>query len=78
MSGSNCSAACREDFFCLEEEGEGESEGSAICVPSCPSWSDYPKTTAMAIDVLVIVFACVGLISAVGVIVISGIRRKQV
>ena len=66
---SVCVNPCREDFFCLE--------GSGGCVPSCPTWSDSPRSTAMAIDILVILFACIGLMSALGVLVASCVRYKN-
>ena len=69
-NGSECINPCGEDFFCLEESG--------ICVPACSTWSDSPRATAKAIDVLVILFACIGLLSAVGVLVVSCVRYKHV
>ena len=65
-----CSKPCVEDFFCLE--------GAGICVPACSSWSDYPRGTDTAVDVLVILFACLGLLSAIGIMVIASIRYKHV
>ena len=61
---------CREGFYCIE--------GAGICNPSCHSWNQYPHSTNIAIDFLVLMSACIGMVTGVGVVVIAGLRWKKV
>ena len=63
---------CREGFYCLE------LANGLLCNPSCHSWRQYPHATNVAIDFLVLLAVCVGVISGVGVLVIAGLRWKKV
>ena len=61
---------CREGFYCIE--------GANICNPSCHTWNQYPRSTNIAIDFLVLTAACIGVVTGVGVLVVAGLRWKKV
>ena len=67
---------CREGFYCKEDVNNGNI--NIACVPSCHTWKQYPHATNIAIDVLVLLSACIGVVSGVGVLVVAGIRWKNV
>lgn len=61
---------CREGFYCIE--------GANICNPNCHTWNQYPRATNIAIDTLVLISASLGIIAAVGVVTVAGLRWKKV
>ena len=65
---TTCTIKCREGFYCE----------SNSCLPHCPSWHLLPKAASVGLDVIVILSMVIGGISAVGVIVICGLRFKKV
>ena len=65
---------CREGFYCKEDA----NNSNTLCSPSYHTWKQYPHATNIATDVLVLMSACIGVISGVGVLVVAGIRRKNV
>ena len=65
---------CHEGFYCKEDA----SNGYIFCNPSCHTWKQYPHATNLAIDFLVLMSACIGVVSGVGVLVVAGIRWKKV
>ena len=62
---------CREGFYCLER-------ATVACNPSCHSWRQYPHSTNVAIDFMVILAATIGVITGVGVLTVAGLRWKKV
>ena len=65
---------CREGFYCREDA----NNSYVYCNPSCHTWKQYPHSTNIAIDFLVLTSVCIGVISGVGVLVVAGIRWKNV
>lgn len=63
---------CREGFFCVE------GANTLVCTPSCHTWNQYPRATNIAIDFLVLAAACIGVVTGVGVLVVTGLRWKKV
>ena len=69
-STDNCTStgrACREGFYCE----------SGICLPRCDEWEQYPHAIVVAIDVIVILSAAVGLIAGIAVLILSCISWKR-
>ena len=58
-------------------EGFYREKSSILCTPSCYTWLQYRKGLSTFLDVVLIIAALVGVISAVAVIVISFMRRKR-
>ena len=54
-----------------------QENGSQICIPSCYSWTAYGKTLSISVDVMLGVTAFIGLLSAIAVLVISGLRHHR-
>lgn len=53
---------CHEGFYCKEDV----NNSNAACAPSCHTWKQYPHATNITIDVLVLLSACIGVVSGVG------------
>ena len=66
----NCTLSCQENFFCDVQ--------SQHCVPQCPEWNLFPYAVAKSVDVIIIIFAPMGLTAGVVVLVVSCIRRRKV
>ena len=64
---------CREGFYCKEDV----NDSSVRCNPSC-TWKQHPHATNIAIDFFVLTSVCIGVVSGVGVLVVAGIRWKNV
>ena len=60
---------CQEGFYCVADIG---------CNPSCASWKQYPQSTNALIDSLLLMSTCIGIICAVGVLIVTGLRWKKV
>lgn len=69
---NNKSCSCSKDFKCKD------NNETNICVPVCGSWKTEPYITSVAVDVVVVLSAIIGVVSAVAVIVIAISRRKKV
>jgi hypothetical protein len=63
---------CREGFYCIDGAND------AVCNPSCTSWKQYPDSINAVFDSLLLVSLCVGVICAVGVLVLAVLRRNKV
>ena len=74
---SNQTCTCNEDFFCKKINSSARDFHFA-CVPECGSWEEYPHTTTVIIDVVVILAASIGIVSGIVLLVIAGVRRKKV
>ena len=60
---------CREGFYCKED-----TNNSVIsCHPSCYTWNQHTPLANIAIDILVLMSACMGVVSGVGVLVVNSI-----
>ena len=67
----NQTCTCREGFYC--------KNGSNLqCFPECGSWKQYSNTESNIIDAAVIVAVVIGIVSAIAVLTIAGVRRKKV
>ena len=64
-----CPFPCSEGFYC--------DQSTARCLPLCKEWNEYPRSTEVATDVVVILSACIGVISATVVLVLSCVRWKR-
>ena len=60
---------CREDFY--------REEGSRECLPSCYSWKESSHKATVTRDVILLISAIIGVISALAVMIISVIRFKR-
>ena len=67
---SECNIKCRDDFY--------EDSEMCTCKPRCDSWEQYPHSTVIVTDTVVIISASIGLLSGIAVLIISLIRRKRV
>ena len=68
----NCSTIrCSEGFSC-SVVGNG-----TFCLPVCGRWEQLPHGTVVAIDVIVVLCAVIGVIASIAVIVISCIRWNR-
>ena len=68
----NCSTLqCQKGFSCSAERN------ASVCLPVCGSWEQYPRSTVVAIDVVVIISAVIGFVSSIAVLVISCIRWNR-
>ena len=65
----NCSTLqCQEGFSC------SVVGNASICLPVCGSWEEYPRSTVLGIDVVIVLSAVIGVIASIAVLVISCIR----
>lgn len=60
---------CSENFYLVE------AGNVTYCAPQCPSWKQHPTYISLLVDYMVLVCACVGVLSAIGVLGISFCRR---
>ena len=68
----NCSTLqCQEGFSCIAVSN------ASICLPVCGSWEEYPRSTVVATDVVVILSGVIGFVSSIAVLVISCIRWNR-
>ena len=65
---------CREGFYCIERANNSHG----YCNPSCYSWNQYPRTTNIVVDFMVLTSACIGILAGIGVLVAAVVRRKHV
>ena len=61
---------CQEGFYCVNETNK--------CNPDCHTWNQHSREANIAIDTLVLFSATIGIIAAVGVVVVAGLRWKKV
>ena len=65
----NCSTIqCSEGFSC------SVARNVSFCLPVCGSWEQLPHGAVVAVDVVVILSAVIGVVASIAVIVISCIR----
>ena len=68
----NCSTLqCQEGFSCSAERNV------SVCLPVCGSWEEYPRSTVVAVDVVIVLCAAIGFVSSIAVLVISCIRWNR-
>ena len=68
----NCSTIqCSDGFSC------NVVRNVSFCLPVCGSWEQLPHGTVVAIDVIVILCAVIGVVASIAVIVISCIRWNR-
>ena len=65
---TNSTTVCSEDFFL----------DSGVCKPQCGQWKEFPHSTVVATDAVVIVSTSIGFIVANTLLVLSCIRYKKV
>jgi len=61
---------CNNDFFLIEGN-------VTFCAPHCPDYTQHPLTFSLLIDKLVLAGSCVGVVSAVAVLIIAVFRRHH-
>ena len=69
QNGTKKLLECREDFY--------REEGSRACFPSCYSWKQSSREATVARDIILLISAIIGVISALAVMIISVIRFKK-
>ena len=62
-----CTIECNDQFYCSNN----------FCKPHCARFRDYSKEVTVAIDVMIIIGAIVGLLGGIAVLIISVIKRKR-
>ena len=67
---------CRDGFYLKETLIANDSV--FLCYPSCYTWKQHASLPNFVIDFLVLLSACIGVVSGVGVLVVAGIRWKNV
>ena len=68
----NCSTIqCSEGFSC------SVVRNGSFCLPVCGSWEQLPHGTVVAVDVVVVLCAVIGVVASIAVIVISCIRWNR-
>ena len=68
----NCSTLqCQEDFSCTTVRNV------SLCLPVCGRWEESSHVVVLAIDVVIILSAAIGLIASLAVLVIACIRWKR-
>jgi len=65
---TNSKTVCSEDFFL----------DSGVCKPQCGQWKEFPHSTVVATDAVVIVSASIGFIVANTLLILSCIRYRKV
>lgn len=65
---------CREGFYCIE----GANNSHGFCNPSCYSWNQYPRITNIVVNFMVLMSACIGILTGIGVLVAAVVRREHV
>ena len=63
-----------EGFYCIESSNDSH----ASCNPSCYSWNQYSRSTNIAVDFMVLMSACIGVVTGIGVVIVAIMRRKHV
>ena len=64
----DCTVECSSGFYCSNN----------TCNPDCRSWEQDSHHVVVAVDVVVIISGCIGVITSVAVFIVAGIRRKHV
>ena len=62
-----CTIECNDQFYCSNN----------FCKPHCARFRDYSKEVNVAIDVMIIIGAIVGLLGGIAVLIISVMKRKR-
>ena len=62
-----CTIECNDQFYCSNN----------FCKPHCARFRDYSKEVTVAIDVMTIIGAIVGLLGGIAVLIISVMKRKR-
>ena len=60
---------CNEGFYI--------SENTGLCAAECGVWEEFPHSTVVAVDAMVILSGIVYLLSGVAVLVLSCINHKR-
>ena len=63
---------CQQGFYCKEQDS------SAICSPNCYTWTQFPRSTSIAIDFGILLAECIGVVSGVAIFVVAGMRWRKV
>lgn len=63
---------CQQGFYC-EEQGP-----SAVCSPNCYTWTQFPRSTSIAIDFGILLAECIGVVSGVAIFIVAGMRWRKV
>lgn len=64
---------CRKGFFCRE----GDNTTADMCLPLCNEWKLNSDSVSLAVDVLQILSAAIGLASSIVFLIIAVIRREK-
>ena len=64
---------CQQGFYC-EEQGSS----SAVCNPNCYTWTQFPRSTSIAIDFVILIAECIGVISGFAIFIVAGMRWRKV
>ena len=62
-----CTIECNDQFYCSNN----------FCKPHCARFRDYSKEVNVAIDVMIIIGAIVGILGGIAVLIISVMKRKR-
>ena len=62
-----CTIECNDQFYCSNN----------FCKPHCARFRNYSKEVTVAIDVMIIIGAIVGLLGGIAVLIISVMKRKR-
>lgn len=63
---------------CNRDAGFFYNPVTGDCGPECPAWGQHENYISKLIDKIVLVCACIGVISAVSVLIISCVRHKHI
>ena len=63
---------CQQGFYC-KEQGL-----SAICSPNCYTWTQFSRSTSIAIDFGILLAEFIGVFSGVAIFIIAGMRWRKV
>ena len=63
-----CTVECSSGFYCTADNK---------CNPDCGSWEQDSHHLVVATDAVVIVSTCIGVVAGVAVLIVTGLRRKQ-
>ena len=64
---------CQQGFYCEEPEGS-----SAVCSPNCYTWTQFSRSTSIAIDFVILLAECIGVVSGVAIFIVAGMRWRKV
>ena len=62
-----CTIECNDQFYCSNN----------FCKPHCARFRNYSKEVNVAVDVMIIIGAIVGLLGGIAVLIISVMKRKR-